>query len=154
MRISNTVSVNRPVSEVFARVCDLRFLAEVDRDIESIEKLTPGPIEVGTVFRELLRPPGLRVIADLEITRIDPDQSLQFRFQSVQMKGTGSITCEPDSAGATLTIRVEAQMRGMWKLLYPMVRIEFPWRERMRLRNTKTLIERESAAPEPTAVAV
>src|SRR5215207_5506471 len=48
--IENSVQINRPPEEVFDYLIDLRNELEWNPDVQSMEKITDGPIGIGTKF--------------------------------------------------------------------------------------------------------
>jgi hypothetical protein len=126
-----TKRINAPVDVVFDVASDLEHAARRIRGIEKIELLTPGPVGVGTRWRETRRMMGREATETLEITAFDPPRSYTagchscgatmettFRFTEIG-RGSG-----PAATELTLDIRCEA--RSLFaKLMSPLTRLMF-----------------------------
>jgi hypothetical protein len=62
----NTVTITRPVEEVFTYLADAENLPQWNYAIEQTRKISPGPVGVGTVYRQTRTLPG-RSQEDFEI---------------------------------------------------------------------------------------
>lgn len=94
MIIDVAATINKPAEEVFPIVTNMSyFLKQVDPDVESIEKLTDGPVEIGTIWRETLKVPGSKLVIDLEATRIEPGRLLEIDIRTRFDHSVGILTC-------------------------------------------------------------
>jgi uncharacterized membrane protein len=50
--VTNTILINRPVDEVYAFLADLEHTPEWNWAISETKKTTPGPVAVGTRYRQ------------------------------------------------------------------------------------------------------
>ena len=117
---SNTVSITRPVSDVFA------FLANAENDKQwrggIIEMTRTGGQGVGTRYRQIVAGPGgRRIDADVEITEFVPDQRIAFRTTKGPVRPTGSYDLQADNGGTMVTFRLATTLGGVKKLMAPMV---------------------------------
>ena len=67
--IENSVDIDRPQAEVFDYLVDLRHELEWNPDVVSMEKISEGPVGLGTTYRAKWRQSGTIVC---ECTRYDP----------------------------------------------------------------------------------
>src|SRR3954463_1720837 len=67
IRVSDTVEIERAPEDVFAYVTDPAKLGTW-QDAEEVEQLTPGPVGVGTRFREVHKVMGRRRTEITEVT--------------------------------------------------------------------------------------
>jgi carbon monoxide dehydrogenase subunit G len=70
-----TKRINAPLETVFDVASDLAHAAEQFRGIEKIEVLTPGPVGVGTRWRETRRMMGREATETIEFTAFDRPRS-------------------------------------------------------------------------------
>lgn len=117
---SNTVTITRPVSDVFA------FLANAENDKQwrggIIEMTRTGGQGVGTRYRQIVAGPGgRRIDADVEITEFVPDQRIAFRTTKGPVRPTGSYDLQADNGGTMVTFRLATTLGGVKKLMAPMV---------------------------------
>jgi hypothetical protein len=83
------IDVERPSEDVFAFVADFRNMPRWNYFVTRVDKLTAGPIGVGTRFHQIRKSDQ----QDYEITRLEPDRTVE-------------ITTSPSSSPA-LTMRFE-----------------------------------------------
>jgi hypothetical protein len=67
-----SVDIRRQLDEVFAFVCNPLNDPQWNRKVAKIEKLTVGPIGVGTVFRQAAAFGGGRIESEWQITEYEP----------------------------------------------------------------------------------
>jgi uncharacterized protein YndB with AHSA1/START domain len=111
----HSVSIRRPVSEVFAFVADG----------ENAMRWRPGVLDVshqsgeglGAIFRQGVKGPGgRRIAADYEITAFEPDRRIAFRAIAGPVRPTGEYRFAAEGDGATLSLALDATLTG-WKRL-------------------------------------
>lgn len=83
------IDVERPSEDVFSFVADFRNMPRWNYFVTRVDKLTDGPIGVGTRFHQIRKSDQ----QDYEITRLEPDRTVE-------------ITTSPSSSPA-LTMRFE-----------------------------------------------
>ena len=85
---SNTITIARPVGDVFA------FLADAENDNVAARGGRDRPDRgqgVGTTYHQVVSEPGgRRVDADIEITEFLPDERIAFRTTKGPVRPTGS----------------------------------------------------------------
>lgn len=111
----HSVTVNRPVGEVFA------FVAEG----ENAMRWRPGVLDVarqsgeglGAIYRQGVKGPGgRRIAADYEITAFEPDRRIAFRAIAGPVRPTGEYRFESAGEGTTVSLALEATVTG-WRRL-------------------------------------
>ena len=117
---SNTITIARPVSDVFA------FLADAENDPQwrggVIQMTRTSGQGVGTTYRQIVAGPGgRRIDADVEITEFVPDQRIAFRTTKGPVRPTGSYHLQASNGGTVVTFRLAATLGGVKKLIAPMV---------------------------------
>jgi uncharacterized protein YndB with AHSA1/START domain len=98
-RFSNNLIIGRPINEVFRFVADFENIPKWNYYVVEVNKVTTGPIGVGTVFRQVRKTDTQRYkIVEFEPNRkvvvetLPPASALQMRF-----------TFEPAGGGTRLT---------------------------------------------------
>jgi uncharacterized protein YndB with AHSA1/START domain len=116
---SNEVVVGRPAAEVFA------FLADPEND----PRWRPGVLDIARVdgdgarYRQGVRGPGgRRVDADIEVTAREPERLIAFRTIARPARPEGRYELRPAGAGTRVRFALEAELRGVKRLMAPMVR--------------------------------
>ncbi|HTI29774.1 MAG TPA: SRPBCC family protein [Methylomirabilota bacterium] len=111
----HSVTVNRPVGDVFAFVADG----------ENATRWRPGVLDVarqsgeglGAVYRQGVKGPGgRRIAADYEVTAFEPDRRIAFRAIAGPVRPSGEYRFTADGAGTTVSLALEATLTG-WKAL-------------------------------------
>ena len=108
-----------PAKAVFAYVTDLRREPEWNPQMRDVQKLTPGPIDVGTTYRVRFgRGVGM---ATIENTAFDRPRywSAMSRSRRLDVRAEGSVV--ETAPGCRLSVRTELQPRGLLCLLAPVL---------------------------------
>lgn len=71
IRFTNSIDIAADSTSVFDYLVDLEHVPEWNWAIDSTEKLTPGPVRVGTMYRQVRSVPR-PAVENLEITLLDP----------------------------------------------------------------------------------
>jgi len=115
MRFTNTVSIERPVHEVFAYVSDLRNVPAWNDAIAETRQVNDGPVHVGTTYRQLRTVPS-RSEEMLEVTALEPDR--RFAVRGDLGPFTGTLTYELEEVGGVtrLTNTADLEAHGVLRL--------------------------------------
>ena len=76
----NTVTIQRPAEEVFAFLADFENVPRWNYAIEETRKVSPGPVGVGTRYRQTRSIPG-RSEEGFEVTVFEPGKRLAMQGQ-------------------------------------------------------------------------
>jgi uncharacterized protein YndB with AHSA1/START domain len=110
-----TVSIDRPVAEVFEFVADGRNGARWRSGVLDVSHQSGEG--VGAVYRQGVRGPGgRRIAADYEITSYEPERLLAFRAIAGPVRPEGSYRFLADSARTVVTFSLHVELTG-WKRL-------------------------------------
>jgi uncharacterized protein YndB with AHSA1/START domain len=116
----HTVTVARPVEEVFA------FLADGEND----PRWRGGVLDVahvsgegvGARYRQGVRGPmGRRVAADYEVTEFEPPRLRAFRATAGPVRPEGRYELEPTAEGTRVRFSLQYTPRGFAALMTPMI---------------------------------
>ena len=137
---SNEIVIERPPSEVFA------FLANPGNDPQwrrgVVELRHESGEHVGARYAQKVSGPGGRQIsADIEITEYEPDRLIAFRTTTGPVRPSGRYTLTPEGDGTRVRFELEAQVKGLKRLLAPMVQRTMSSEVRA-LNRLKQLLER------------
>jgi hypothetical protein len=108
-RFSVAKYVDAPPSVVFALFTDFEHAPEYVSGISRLEILTPGPIHIGTRFRETRRMNGHERTEELEVTAFEPGRHFDLRTRV-----GGTVVCQayrflPERTGTTVEVDVESE---------------------------------------------
>lgn len=82
MRITSSVLVHAPIERVFEVFTDLSRAQERLSNVVALELLTPGPVGVGTRWRETRRMMGQEATEEMSITAYDPPREYEVVAES------------------------------------------------------------------------
>jgi uncharacterized protein YndB with AHSA1/START domain len=119
-RIEGEIVVARPPEIVFDAVADERREPEYNPDMLTVEKVTPGPIDVGTRFRAVHT--GLRrpVAMDTVLTRYERPTRLSLASTMGWSDVEGTVTFEAVPGGTRMRWSWQVRTKGAYRLLGPL----------------------------------
>ena len=117
----NSIVIDKPRAEVFD------FVAHpADNDL----KWRPGVLDIelasgwglGAVYKQGIKGPmGRRIPADIEITAYEENSHIAFRTLGGPVRPEGTYRFEDADGGTRVTFSLSADLRGLQKLMGPMV---------------------------------
>jgi uncharacterized protein YndB with AHSA1/START domain len=99
------VVINCLTERVFRFVTDLGAWNQWHGQGE-VEKITPGPVGVGTVWKATGQVQGQTITVTIEVIRYEPDRQFGFNF-SGPIQGQQTFVFEPIAGGTRLTTVLE-----------------------------------------------
>ena len=136
---SRTVAIPRPPAEVFPWLLEEDKVPRWTGQLRSYEQLG-GTLGTGSRVRQVLDVSGHLIDVELEITRYDPPNAAETRFETNGIKVRNGYRLEADGDGTRLTQSLEASAGGLKaRVLLPAVqpRLEHKLTEDLeRLRET------------------
>jgi carbon monoxide dehydrogenase subunit G len=119
IQISNSVEIKRPVPQVFD------FIADVNNNpkwmpVQSVQKLSNGPVGVGTKFKQQFSLLGSNYDLDGTITAFEPNQKIAFAYDSPVFNWRGEYTFEATAAGTRLSAKGNVSLTGALQLMETM----------------------------------
>lgn len=113
---TNTITINRPIADVFAYVADGLNAPTWRSGILDIAHASGDGL--GAVYRQGVKGPGgRRIAADYEITAWEPPTRLAFKAIAGPVRPTGEYRLAEAGGGTTVTFSLDAQLGGLQKLL-------------------------------------
>ena len=103
--LQEQIDVSRPVHEVFTYVADFTTTREWDSTATAAEKLTPGPVDVGTRFAVTCAAPVGSIKLVYEVTRLETDRGITLRGSSRFFTIEDRITFTPTGTGTRIDSR-------------------------------------------------
>ena len=113
----HSVRIARPVAEVFAFFTDPANETKW-RSGHLKEFRADGPLAVGTRIRQVLAGPmGRDINADIEVTAREPNARYAFATVGGPVRPTGTFEFRPAGEGTEVSLRLDASLSGVKKLL-------------------------------------
>lgn len=121
-QFSATVTIDRPIEEVFAFLADGQNDTKFSPRVIEIEKKTDGPSGVGTVYASTVKDAGVTTKREFELTEFQPPTRIRWteRSKNPVVVPEGGYDLAPAGAGAQVTIFNELEGRGFGKLITPL----------------------------------
>ena len=119
--IAGELVINRPVDEVFDFVADEQNEPRYNPRIRRAEKLSPGPIGRGTRFRAEAVTLGRTVGMTIEYTAYERPRRLASSIHMAAADILGTLGFDPVSDGTRMSWSWEMRLRGLYRLLTPIV---------------------------------
>jgi hypothetical protein len=140
--IRNTVVIACTPEQAFDYLVDLRNELEWNPRVESMEKVTDGPIGVGTTYRAKWKssPP-------LEVECVEYERPLRWRYHnSGRIEVTFSVRLEPIAEETRLRADFDARPHGWFRLIFPVFLLMMKKEERANMTHLRTALERRTAS--------
>lgn len=143
MEINVSIEIDRPMSEIYAFISDMENHAqEEDSKVLLVEKITHGPVEVGTRYREVVQMfPVIHVNMISEVTRFEPHECIEFAWKGGGMEGIFTYYVESQNDGARLRLHETITPRGIMVLVEPVIKRMFQSTLEKRLYGIKRVLE-------------
>jgi Polyketide cyclase / dehydrase and lipid transport len=120
-RIEGEILINRSVDEVFDFVADEFNEPRYNQRMLSSEKLSPGPVGLGSQFRAVVQSRPRPAEMTIEFTGYHWPRRLASTSRLSTMDIEGTLTFDPVPAGTRMRWSWQVRPRGLLKLLTPVV---------------------------------
>ena len=91
-----------------------------------VEKITPGPVNIGTRYREIVQMfPFIRGEMISEVTRYEPNECIQLTWHGGGMEGVLTYSFESHNGGTRLILHETITVKGVMTLVKPMIQRMF-----------------------------
>ena len=121
INMSETVTISRPPTEVFAFIADLDNIAKWNTEVESFTVSTSGTTRVGSQFVEHTRIGPSRTTVNCEVTEFEPDSRIVFVGDSAPLYFEFMYSLEPTGGGTKLSLEAHVSPKGIMALLAPLM---------------------------------
>ncbi len=141
MRVARSGTIKQPAERVF------EYVSTPENDPTWVpvslrhEKISPGPLRVGSITEEDVEFLGRRMRYVWEVCQYEPPSAFAARTVSGLLPATIHLLLEPLDSGTELTLVVDAELRGAYKLMGPLMKWVVQSQFRTQLRTLKNLLE-------------
>ncbi|MGH8958236.1 MAG: SRPBCC family protein, partial [Acidimicrobiia bacterium] len=118
-----SVTIDRPVEEVFAYVTDTSNDPAWHTDILEARKTSEGPIGVGTTWHARFKPSMGISEGDMDVVAFEPNRMEVQRGVIGPMQPTLTYLFEPANGGTRFTRHVQIKVSGFMRLMEPLMRL-------------------------------
>ena len=120
-RAEASLVINCPVDKLFAYLADISKGTEWQSELVEAQQTSSGPVGVGTTISEVRRILGRNLETSFTITEFVPDCRLEFKSTSGPIPMRAYYSLEESGGGAKVTMVVEAELTGVFKMTEPLV---------------------------------
>lgn len=121
MRMTTSIRVHAPADRVYGLAVDLDRWPQTIRAIERVESLTPGPVAVGTRFKETRKMFGREATETMEFVELTPPTSYAVAADACGCRVVSRFRFTPVGDATEVTLEMDASARGfVGKLLAPL----------------------------------
>lgn len=120
-RVEGDLVIGRPVEEVFDFVADERDEPRFNPKMRRAEKITPGPIGVGTRFSAEMTMARRTTPMTIEFTGFERPRRLASTTRLSWMEIRGSLSFDPVAEGTRMHWQWDLQPRGPLRLFGPLI---------------------------------
>jgi uncharacterized protein YndB with AHSA1/START domain len=147
-RIAGDIVIDRPVEVVFDYVADQSNEPQYNPQMVRAEKMTAGPVGVGTRFRSAVASMGRTAEMVIECTGYDRPRRLDSTTTMQQADISYTLTFEPAGTGTRMRWSGQVRPKGASRLLGPMI----TWMGRRQERRIWTSLKHRLEASPADAV--
>lgn len=140
--IENSVEIARSPEDVFDYLVDLRNELEWNPDAQSMEKITDGPIGLGTKFLAKWKQSKL---VEVECVEFDRPRSWSYHNRG-PLEVVFQVTLSPTPAGSLLSVRFDARPKGALRVFFPVTQLVLKRVEKNNMSYIKRALERSTEA--------
>lgn len=115
------INITRPVDQVFEYMTQLDNIHQLMDEVSVSQKVTDGPVGLGTQMTERLKLGPAREDITWEITAFEENKLCTFEGDTSFGRTQVSYTFEQTKGGTRVTAEVRAQMKGLFRFVRPMV---------------------------------
>ncbi|WP_291381874.1 SRPBCC family protein [Demequina sp.] len=138
---TNTLIIDRPVSEVYQYLSDLEHIPEWNWAVETTTKTSPGPVRVGATYRQTRAIPR-PAVEMLTVTALDEPRRIEVRGTLAGLPARLDYALAEDSGATRLVNAVELETPGTPRLFAQLLGDRIKKSVAQNLRALKETIER------------
>lgn len=132
---THTVTISRPVDEVFDFVADPSNETDWHFDVKEVLRSKHGPYELGESLQWVVKFGGSKTYS-VEVTALEPNRFIEITTREGPVMPILTHTFQKDGDGTRYTRRVRFETKGLLRVLAPvMARVNNPnrrWAENLR----------------------
>jgi uncharacterized protein YndB with AHSA1/START domain len=144
-RIESRVEIGAPPATVFPWLVDPDRLSRWISGFVGSEPIGSGEVRVGSRSRDTIEADGRRIEVETEIVELLPDERLAVRITSSSHDQFDSYDLDARDGATELTYRSEMRMRGLTRLLSPLIARQLRARAVNDLAKLKREVEADTA---------
>jgi hypothetical protein len=145
MLVEGNIVIGRSIEEVFDFVADERNEPRYNPQMTRADKITPGPIGIGTKFHSVMSGAGRGADMTIEFTEFDRPRRIAETTLMTNMNINGVLTFDPMPGATRMSWSWDLKPQGFYKLLGPFIRWMGNRQEQRNWSQLKTVMETEQS---------
>ncbi len=148
-----SIVVERELADCFRYVQDFSTIEQWDPGVYRAEKMTPGPVDVGTRFQLLLNIAGKRLPMEYQLTACEEDRRLVFVGENPWLQAEDTISFAEAGAGKTkITYQALLTIKALPQLTLPAMTPALTRVGKKAVSGLKTALNRPSLPAAPSLI--
>ncbi len=143
-RFEESITINRPVEEVFAYATAIQKWPEWHDSIVQAEQTSQGEIEVGTTFKAQARMEGRTMDFTGKMLEYQPNKRSRKEMDYGNFVIDDTLTFDPINGGTQFTMVYDVKVRGMAKLMSGRINTGVHEELKQAVSRLKTVLESQS----------
>jgi uncharacterized protein YndB with AHSA1/START domain len=153
IRFEHTVQIGQPREMVYDFLTDVENLPRWQSGVVQSRPISSGPMTPGFQFEETAKVGPWKLRNICTVTEMRPAQRFAFAAKSSgPLDYEGSFDLQPVAGGTRLTVSGSVRLKGLWRLLQPLLAPDLRKETRTEMANLKALLE-AGASPVGTSAA-
>jgi uncharacterized protein YndB with AHSA1/START domain len=141
IRIEHSTLIERPPSEVFGYISDVSNLPRWQAGTVKSEMITEPPLVTGSRFEETVRVGPWKLQTHCVVSELRANEVFAFEAMSRPLDYAGSFRFTAEAGGTRVALHAVAQMKGIWRLLEPLLASDLRKESRTQLENLRRVLE-------------
>jgi uncharacterized membrane protein len=122
LKLESSIVINRSIEEVFAVLSNVEQNPKWSSVFLEAQQTSEGLIGVGTTWRVVQKALGQRMEGEVEVTAYEPNRRCAQKSKAGPFPAEVRQTYEPAEGGTRVSVVIEAEPGGFFKLAEPLVK--------------------------------
>jgi uncharacterized protein YndB with AHSA1/START domain len=153
IQFETSTQISQPRGRVFEFLTDLDNLPKWQSGVVQSRRLSQGQVRTGFQFEETAKVGPWRLHTVCTVTDIKPNERFAFEAKSDgPLDYDGRFELQPVAGGTRVTLSGNARLKGLWRLLQPLLAADLRRETRSELMTLKQLLEAEVSADQQASL--
>jgi uncharacterized protein YndB with AHSA1/START domain len=123
IKVEGSKVIDRPIEQVWKFLTSVENASKWDTDIVEARQTSDGPVGLGTTLDAVSESRGKRRTMKIKVTEYEMNKKVAWTVDDPRMGSGRSIyTFEPAGSGTRLSKASELELKGVFKMLTPIIR--------------------------------
>lgn len=143
--INHEEIIDRPAADVFAFIADPTNDPQWCPPVLAAEQIKGVSPQAGARYRQTVKPGPKELTNTLEITEYRPNRRMAWRGHNRMAEFHGRYDVEPANEGARVFMSSSLKLKGLWRLLTPIISLASRSATKEEFQNLKQSLESKPA---------